>query len=329
MSHAFRELVRRARQEPVTESLFSECFGFGYAEMERKLGAFLKTALAQPNPVHLNFPLDFPKTDLNAATTDQIGRILGDWLRMQGDSVRTKDPEMSGEFFKAAGRMLMRAYREDNGLPPDVGPAPLGGRNAAPSDPAASGPLVAMKPFVITANRIHDPSLLSIYGLYEHDTGDDSKAREFLEAAVRAGVIRPKVCLVLAELRYDEEIGRPAGAGGRLGAEQAASILEPLKVALEHSSESDIYSLMLKTWDHCAAKPAGKDLENIVAGASLFPRSTGLVCRSAFVCAQRGDTARAAGLIDRSLAFATNQDERAYLKRLRSALVAPAIPKKE
>jgi len=54
-----------------------------------------------------------------------------------------------------------------------------------------------MKPFVVSASRLHDPELLAVYGLYEHDTGDDGKAREFLEAAAKAGAVRrePASCL--------------------------------------------------------------------------------------------------------------------------------------
>jgi hypothetical protein len=328
LSHAFLELVRRARREPVTENLFTDCFGFGFAAMEEKLGAFLKTALARPISIHLDFPQDFEKGDLKAATMDQIGRILGDWLRMQGNSLRAKDPAMSEEFIKAAGRMLTRAYREDNGLPPDVEPAAAGERTAQPPPSAGAEHVVAMKPFVVTADRIHDPGLLSIYGLYEHDTGNDRKAREFLEAAVRDGVIRPKAWLVLAELRYAEAIGRPEGAGGKLSAQQAASVLEPLDTALQHSSVPEIYSLMLKTWEHCEASPSARDLERIAGCIALFPRQTGLACRAVIVCAKSGDPARTVGLIDRSLVFALPGTERAYLERLRALLVVPAPLKK-
>ena len=91
MSRAFLELVRRARSEPVTERVFTECFGFGYAAMEVRLDSFLKVALAQPTSVSLEMPYSFPETEMKPATADQIGRILGDWLRMQGNNLRSKD----------------------------------------------------------------------------------------------------------------------------------------------------------------------------------------------------------------------------------------------
>jgi hypothetical protein len=272
----------------------------------------------------LDVPVSFSEADLKEATADQIGRILGDWLRMVGDSVRIKDPARGDEFHRAAGRMLVRAYREDNGLPPDVNPAPMGARTAEPAQPAALGQAVAMKPFVVAAGRIHDPGLLAVYGLYEHDIGDDIKAREFLEAAAVAGAIRPRACLVLATLRYAEAIAKPAGSKGKLSAQQATAVLGPLRTALRHSAVSDIYALMVKTWDHCEAKPSDRDLQTIIEGVSLFPRFTALSYRSAVVCAQRGDVARAIELVDRALVFAMSESDRDHLKRLR-VVVASGI----
>ena len=326
MAKAFLELVRRARREPVTEQVFADCFGFGYAAMEEKLEAFLKAVLGQPNVINLAFPSEFPEVDTKAATADQIGRILGDWLRMQGDSLRTKDPKTSGDFLKAAGQMLLRAYRDDNGLPPDVNPAPLGERTADPAQQAALGSAVAMKPFVVTAARIHDPGLLSVYGLYERDLGNNEKAREFLEAAVSAEVVRPKAYLALAELRYAEAITQPSGADGKLSAQQAASIFEPLQTALRYCPVVDVYRLIVKVWFHCEVKPTSPEIERMVEGVAHFPRDTVLALRSALVCAEGGDTARAVELIDKALVFATKESDRTYLKRVRSALVVPAIP---
>jgi hypothetical protein len=326
MSRAFLDLVRRARREPITEQIFTDCFGFGYAVMEEKLEAFLKAVLAQPNFVYVTFPADFSEVDLKDATTDQIGRILGDWLRMQGDSLRNKDPEMKGRFLKAAGRMLLRAYRDDNGLPPDVDPSPQGGRAAQPPPKDVAGSAVVMKPIVVSATRIHDPGLLSVYGLYEHDNGNDDKAREFLEAAVKAGVARPKAYLVLAELRYAEGIGKPSGADGKLSANQAAFILEPLQTALQSAPGSGVYQLIVQTWDHCDARPADRDVERMAEGVALFPRNLSLAYRSAIVCARGGHAAKAVEMIDQGLVFATKEIDRNHLARLRSLLVAPAPP---
>jgi hypothetical protein len=127
---------------------------------------------------------------------------------------------------------------------------------------------------------------------------------------------------VLATLRYAEAIAKPAGSKGKLSAQQAAAVLEPLRTALRHSTVSDIYTLMVKTWNHCEAKPSNQDLQTIIEGVSLFPRFTALSYRSAVVCAQRGDVARAIELVDRALVFAMNENDRDHLKRLRVVIAS-------
>lgn len=329
MSRAFFEFVRRASREPVTDEMFTDCFGFGYAAMEEKLASFLKAALAQPTSVDLDMPLNSAEPDMKDATADQIGRILGDWLRMKGDSLRNTDRTMSEEFLSAAGRVLERAYREDNGLPPDVDPSSGGERSTNSFQNAGYGAAVAMKPFVVTATRIHDPGLLAVYGLYEHDIGDDAKAREFLEAAVKAGAARPRAYLVLAELRYADAIARPLGSKGKLSAQQAASIIEPLQTASQYPPVFDIFRLIVDTWAHCEARPADRDVERIVEGVALFPRNTPLAFRSALVCAQNGYVSQAAALIDKGLLFASDESNRKHFEYLRSELALPASPNKK
>jgi hypothetical protein len=326
VSRGFLEFVRRSRREPATERMFTECFGVGYAAMDERLGAFLRTVLAKPTTVKLDIRSTFGLPEFTEATADQIGRILGDWLRMKGDSLRGNDSGMGRECLDAAGRMLERAYREDNGLPPDVDPSRGGGTSAAPpSGGSARGAAVVMKPFVVSADRIHDPGLLAVYGLYEHDVGNDRKARELLEAAAKAGVVRPGAYLVLGELRLEDATAKPLGPGGKLSAEQAAFVLEPLHAAMRGPPVPGVYGLIVETWGHCVAKPGAGDIEEIAEGVARFPRITPLAYRSALLCAQSGYPAEAAKLIDKGLLFATRSDIIEHFERLRSTL--PPAPK--
>jgi hypothetical protein len=320
LSHAFLDFVRRARHEPVTELVFRDCFGFGYETMEGKLKLFLRDVLAQPNQLAVDFPTDFPVPRLKAATSDQIGRLLGDWLRMQGDSLRKSDPDLSAKFFYAAGRTLRRAYQYDNGLPPEVDPSPSDMRPAKPSRDHPGEPPVVLKPFVVTAARIHDAGLLTMYGLYEHDTGDDVKAREFLEKAVKTGTVRPRARVVLAQLYYAQAMAQPLGANGKLSPQQAAAILAPLSTFPQTSSYFDADALIVATWLHCEAKAPASEIAKIMEGVAQFPRNTQLIFLSALVCSQSGDLVQASGLIDRSLIFVTDAEERSKFERLRAAL---------
>jgi hypothetical protein len=318
---AFRELVRRSRSEPVTEKVFTECFGFGFAAMKGRLDAYLRLALAKPSSVAWTMPSDaLPPVELKAATSDQIGRILGDWLRMKGIFLRETNPELSGEFLHAAGKILERAYREDNGLPPDVDVAHGGERVAAAPTNNGLGVATVMKPFVVSADRIRDPRLLAVYGMYERDVGVEGKARELLEAATRTGVSRPRAYAALAQLRYAEAMAKPQGADGKLSAQQAAAILDPLKTALRHGPTVDLFDMDVATWTNCEARPTAGEVEEMLRGSALFPRNTDLAYTAAVLCSQSGYPAQAAKLIDRGLVFTTHDVNREYFEQLRATL---------
>lgn len=183
-----------------------------------------------------------------------------------------------------------------------------------------------MKLFGEEAAPIHDPRLLAVYGLYEHDAGDDGKAREFLEAAVGARVARPMAYLVLARLRYLEAVARPMGSEGKISARQAASILEPLRASPAFAHGLDYFELVVATWSHCEGVPSRSDIEEVASGVALFPRETDLALNSALLCAQSGYPAQASTLIDEGLVFTAHEGKRQYFEQLRSTLDLPVPP---
>jgi len=322
---SFRELVRRSRSEPVTEKVFSECFGFGYAAMKVRMDAFLQDVLAKPTSVKWDMsPSALAPVHLNEATSDQIGRVLGDWLRMKGDFMRESNPELSRELLYSAGKMLERTYREDNGLPPDVDPAHVGSDSVDAAKNSAFGSATTMKPFVVVSARIHDPRLKAVYGLYEHDSGDDAKARELLEAAAKDNVSRPRVYVVLSQLRYSEAMASPEGSEGRLSGRQADFILQPLRTALAKDPTSDLYDLLIATWTGCESKPPPSDVQEILRGVALYPRNTGLAYNAAALCAQGGYNEAAIKIIDTGLVFTTHEMNREYFEELRVRINASA-----
>ncbi len=298
--HSFLRFVERARREPVNEPMFVACFGYDYGVMEEKLGYFLKEVLSEPTIVrNLNIPSTYPTPSTRRATPDESGRILGDWLRVQAEDLRAKNPPLSSGLLSLSGRMLLRAYRDDNALLPDQ----LAGHDVA-------------------AIRIQDPSLLAVFGLYEHDSGNDAKAQELLEAALAAKVARPQAYLVLAEIRSAEAAAHPQAQGGRLTAAQANTILGPLREALRFSPDPEAYDLMADTWLRCESSPPASNLALLAAGAAFFPRSTVLAYKAALVCNRAGDRPRAITLIDRALAFAVEPSAHESLQALRANLGA-------
>ncbi len=223
---------------------------------------------------------------------------------------------MSTAFLTSAGRMLERAYRNDNGLPPDVDPAHGGERAPAPTAvPAAT---LVMAPFVVSSTKIHDARLLAVYGLYERDAGNEPKAAELLEAAARQAAVRPMAYLGLAEIRFAQASARPRGTGGRLSAQQAEAILEPVRMMGQFPPLADTYRLMVQILENTEAKPTDRDIDELAAGAALFPRYTALLYHAARECALSGHATQAATLIDLGMRFTLPKNQRTYFEHLRA-----------
>jgi hypothetical protein len=317
---AFRDFVHRSSHEPMTEALFKQCFGYGYDKMESDLAIYLKTVVGKPLTIQLDMPSGFPKPILFPATPDQIGRILGDWLRMEGVSLREKDPDVSKDSLYFAGRTILRAYREDNGLIHHADPA-AGVDEPSPTPLPASGPATALD---LSADKVRDPRLLSVLGLYAHDAGNNKKAREFLGAAAVDGVTRPRVYFVLAELRLKLAIGKPEWRDGKISASQASTILVPLRVALQAAPSADAYRLLVDLWAHSEAKPSEQDVAELATGVDSFPRDMELTYNTALICAQHGYPKVASKLIEKGLLFATTDANRQHFELMRESLDLPA-----
>jgi len=257
---------------------------------------------------------------ITEATSDQIGRILGDRLRMEGDALGDGYGELGRDFLLSAGRTLERAYRNDNGLPPDVDPSVERAPSPGPSPHSTLGPPIGMKPFVVTADHLHDPRLQAVYGLYEHDLGNNLLARDFLEAAVRSRVVRPKAYLALADILDAQAKLVSTREDEKLSEEQAGPILKLLNAAFQQAPTADLCSRIIETWEGSDAKPAEEDIARIAEDAALFPRDLDLVYGAAAFCAQAGYDAPAVKLIKMGLGFATYDFDKDDFEQLRSTL---------
>ncbi len=301
---SFLHFVERARREPVNEALFVACFGYGYGAMEEEVGAFPQ-ASPQPTdhragPEH-SLPVPHP-----AGPSGHSGRIGQSPRRLAAPAgrrcQRAQNPPLSSGLLALSGRMLLGAYREDNALPPDQ-----------------------VTVDAVAALHIQDPKLLAVFGLYDHDAGRDAKARELLEPAVAAQVMRPRAYLALAEIRYAEAVAHPGAGGGRLSTAQAEAVLDPLRQALRFPPNPEVYTLLADTWLRSAAAPPASDLALLAAGTAIFPRSTVLAYKSAVVCDHAGDRPQAMRLIDRALGFAIEPSAHSRLQALRASLGTPVV----
>lgn len=280
----FLKFVERSSVELATEKLAQDCLGFDYAGLAEQLTAFLPTAVRKDVTLRPGAPIKLPPLPLRHATDGEIARIKGDWERLEIDYVRRRYPDLAPKYAEQARRTLLRAYDRND----------------------------------------RDPRLLAILGLCEIDAGNPAAGRDYLEAAARLDVVRPRAWLELARLRFADQLAAAPG-GGRLDAGQVAGVLAPLFTARSQLPPlPEVYELIADVWSHSAVPPTPGHLAVLSEGVSLFPRRPSLVQRAAALFLDHGHVAEAAAFIDLGLRIAPDDAERARFTALQSRL--PAMP---
>lgn len=311
----FVKFVERQRTEPVTDKLLTECFGQGYAGMEKELKAYLRKTLGAEIQFKMQDPpLGFTgKATFSPATPDQVGRIIGDWQRMQGAALRDSQPARAKDFLDAADRTLSRAWLRNSEWLPVPGT----------TDRKDLASIIAASQVSATGNP--DPDFLAVCGLYQYDLGHYQLAREVLEIAASLHARRPKAYLVLAELRAREAMAKPEGKNGSLSVAQATLVLQPLRTALPAASSAVPWRLMVDTLLRCDSTPSATNLDSVIKGAALFPRDAALQLETARLCLKAGEPGRAREVLDKAIALAGAGKQRAELQELRGT-IEPAGP---
>lgn len=159
---ALWKFIQRLETEPLSEALFVEHFGVGYADMRDLLSDYLNAAVNQMSVLRGPKLPKVPDIQLRAATPAEVARLRGDWERVQISFVRKTFAAAVPKYVEQAQRTLRRAY--------DAGE--------------------------------RDPELLAVLGLLACDINQRSEALPFLEAAAKAQVKRPRVYYELAYSRH-------------------------------------------------------------------------------------------------------------------------------
>jgi tetratricopeptide (TPR) repeat protein len=237
----------------------------------------LKTYLpvAVMEPIKVPFAAP-PEAALNIrdATATEVARIIGDWGRLEGQSAGLGYIEYRNECLDQADKVFERAF---------------GRRNT-------------------------NPSFLAAFGLYELQVGDDLRAREALEAATRAGVVRPRAYVELARLRLDSALPSVKSGIGDLSEADFAAILGLLTTAREQMpSLLPAYQVLAKAFEHAPEKPLRAELGSLDEALRLFPRDAALAYKVATLYRTFGYADEATAIVDRALAFAENDEARALL----------------
>jgi hypothetical protein len=198
---AYVAFVRRLANEPVSETLFKECFSLSYREMLEELWRHIRNPRHKYHHVELTREgrLVAEDVEFREATQGEVGRIKGDaqW--------------------------------------------PAGRR----ADAVASY-------FPAWARGDREPRLLGAFGVGMPEARQTDRARELLEAAVKAHTDRPSTCVALVRLRLDAARAKPNADQGRLDAAQVAAVLVPLLHARSIKPESpEAYEVMAAARVRC------------------------------------------------------------------------------
>jgi hypothetical protein len=278
---ALWKYVRAVTAAPATEAMFQDCFGLGYADARDALSDYLPLALRNPIRYSPESLPELPSYRLRLATDAEVGRIKGDWERLEIAYVRARFPQYVARYEEQATRTLTKAHAVDS----------------------------------------RDPRLLAVMGLQAVDMGDAEKARPLLEAAAHAKVVRPRVYFELARLRFVQAVDKPAGKNGFFDAAQANAVLEPLRSAHALLPPlAQTYALTAEVWNRSGMRLGKQHFDLLDEGIRTFPTQLNLLYQVAALKMIHGDTANAAPLVQRGLQLSPTPAARAGFERLDAIL---------
>lgn len=284
MRDALWLLARRAAEAPVTEEMFESCFGFDFAELRDRLSDYLPRAVEEAAQIKPGKMPPPPAFEVELATPNQIARVRGEWERLAIGHVQRRLPQVREPYVAQARRTLRRAF--------DAGD--------------------------------RDPRLLATMGLCEVDAGNDPAARQYLEPAVAAGVVRPRANYELARLRF-EELRRGASDAKTFSFTELAPVFEPLRrVSTQAPPLPEVFALFGEAWARCELAPNAAELAELELGARLFARRPTVAYPIALALARHGKKAEAAAALEGCAGYAAEEDARTGIARLRAELAGPA-----
>ncbi len=285
-AEGFWNFGRRASTEPATEALFTECFGFGYSDLQERLSDYLPVAVKQPVRIPPGKLPALPRYELKPATPAQIARLRGEWKRLQIPFVRARHPEYLPRYIEQARTTLSR-------------PVGRGER---------------------------DPQMLAALGLCELDAGDVAAARVWLESAAAAGVQRPRVHYEVARLRWLELTRNTGEKSGFTGAQVQPVLEPLRVAATQTPVLPEVYLLMGDALLRCRERASAADLALMVKAVPLFRRLPGVAHRLALMQAREGQRAAAVQTLTVAREFAAEPAVRAELDQLLAVLTRPVKP---
>ncbi|MBL9189887.1 MAG: hypothetical protein JNK23_20575 [Opitutaceae bacterium] len=281
---AFWKFAAQSAVAPASEAMFQACLGFGYADWRDRLSDYLPVALREPLKLPMEKSAPPAALEIRQATPNEIARLRGEWERLAVPLVRGRHPDHAVRYLEQARRTLRRAHEAGD----------------------------------------RDPRLLAALGLCELEAGEPAVAREFLDAAVAGGVVRPRAAYELARLRWGELVrGQPATR--QHGAKEMAPVLAPLRAALDQAPLiAEAVELWADAWTRTTAAPTEADVARLVRGANHFIADPKVCLRVARALGRHGKKAEAAELLGAGFLHARDDATRAQFAQMFAALKMPA-----
>jgi tetratricopeptide (TPR) repeat protein len=212
--------------------------------------------------------------EVRDATSTEVARIVGDWGRLEGRSEGGLQFDYQRECLEQADRLFER----------------------------------------IVARRERDPLFLAAFGLYEIQVGDFGRALGALDAATKAGVVRPRAYVELARLLLKNALpGSQAGIGD-LDAADFAEIVGLLTTArTQMPALLSSYQVLARALEHAPSRPTLEELAPLGSAVRLFPQNATLANKVATLYRRLGYPDEAAAIVRRALGLAETDDERTLL----------------
>jgi hypothetical protein len=282
----FWKLAAQAAEAPVTDAMLEATLGVRSADLRDRLSDYVATAVREPLLLPLPAAAAAGRPEIRRATPSEVARLKGEWERMAVALVRERQPAHVTRYLGQARRTLQRAY--DGGD--------------------------------------RDARLVASLGLCELEAGNRTEARERFETALALGVVRPRVGLELARLRWgDLTRGQPETR--QFEPAEILPVLAPLRAALaQRPLTVGAAELWADAWARTGLAPTAEEVASLTATARHFVSEPGVVLRTVRALARHGRRAEATELLGAGFLFARDDATRRRFAQMLTAVEARQAP---
>ena len=277
---AFWKLAARATVEPMTETLFQECFGFDFSDMRDQLSDYLPIAVKRPINLSIGRLAKPARFEVRLASDVEISRLKGEWERLEIPYVKATHPEFADQYIEQARRTLRRAANKEGD------PRLLALLGLCEIDAGNDAGAIPFLEAAVAAKVVRPKAYFELARLrYRKLTATADAQTKKLTTSEIEHVLTPL----------------------RIGWNQAPPLPE-------------IAALLAQTWLRCADTPPEKDLALLREAARLFPRQPGLAYGAALLHMNSARPSEAAALVAQGLRAGPEGLNRERLVKLQAAL---------